>query len=111
MAFAQDDDLSDARVLGHGPSVDYLDAERTGPKRRTWKQTTRWIDVSETLALTEVARQMIESLWLLARNRYAGGPPPVKLFAPLDITPASFRSSNRGPAQQPTMPVGIDEHL
>jgi hypothetical protein len=26
-----------------------------------------------------VARQMIESLWLLARNRYAGGPPPVKL--------------------------------
>ena len=111
MAFAPNPDLSDAHVLGHGPSVDFLEFESTGRKRRSWKHTTRWIDVSEALAPTEVARQMIESLWLLARARYTGAPAPTKLFAPVDVTPISFRSPSRGAATQLTRELGMEEQL
>lgn len=109
LAFAEQPDLSDARVFGHGTSVDFLDSEVSGPKRRAWKQTTRWLDVGESLALAEVAQHMIESMWLFGRARYAGGPVPKRLFVPTDIGPHTFRSPNRGSAMEMTRPLGIDE--
>jgi hypothetical protein len=62
IAFARNADLSDARDLGHGASIEYLEDKRMPGRRRSWKQTTRSIDETETLALATIARQMIESL-------------------------------------------------
>jgi hypothetical protein len=63
IAFARNADLSDARDLGYGASIEYLEDKRMPGRRRSWKQTTRSIDETETLALATIARQMIESLW------------------------------------------------
>ena len=78
-------------------------------RRRSWKQTTRWIDETEALALATIARQMIESLWTLARARHGGGPAPTKIFMPSDLTPASFRSPNRGAALRWSASIGIED--
>jgi hypothetical protein len=111
LAFAEQPDMSDARSLGHGTSVDFLDWEVVPPKRRTWKQTTRWLDVSESLALIEVAHQMIEAMWGFGRARYTASPLPKRLLLPAGITPLSFRSPNRGSARHITVPLGIDQQM
>jgi hypothetical protein len=97
---------SDARIMGDGPTMAYLESERVGTHRE-WKQTTRWLDVNESLALTQVARQMIDSLWQTGRARYDSGPKEVKLFVPVGIDAQSFRTPGRLPAKSWTMSVGI----
>lgn len=110
MSFASKADLSDARSVGRGTSVEFLDFEKSG-KSRVWNLVTRWLDVSETLALSDIARQMIQSLWELGRMRHANGDPPETLFTPNSIGPTSFRSPDRAPGISATFPTGIEETL
>lgn len=106
--------LEEARVLGDGPSLDYLECsawegnERDG-SRREWKRTTTWIDVSESLAFTSVARSMIGSLWTIARARYTGTELAGDIFFPQNLTPSSLRSPDRAPGRSWSMKVGLDE--
>jgi hypothetical protein len=97
---------NDARLMGEGPTMAYLESERDGTHRE-WKQTTRWLDVNEALALTQVARQMIDSLWQIGRARYDSGPKEVRLFVPVGINAQSFRTPGRLPAKSCSMSVGI----
>ena len=110
MSFAQEgESLADARVLGAGPSLDFLEWVKVKARSRALRRTTMWIDVSENLALVDVSRQMIASLWVIARCRYADGPVPTGVFVPHDLTPSSLRSPNRQAARRWSMDVGVVE--
>jgi hypothetical protein len=106
--------LDNMRQLGRGQSVTYLDAIRDrnehGQKVLRWKQSTRWIDVSQTLAHIEVATRMIESLWRIAAHRYADREAPKGVYYPI-ATPEAFRSKDRLPARQWNISLGIEETL
>lgn len=64
--------------------------------RRVWSATTRWIDVSECLALVEVASHMISSLWQIARVRCAGADAGDSLFFPAELRPTDLREKTAG---------------
>src|SRR3712207_7922074 len=49
-------------------------------------------------ALVQVAHQMIDSLWYVARFRYANGEDGGRLFFPTDLSPKDLRSA-RGPIE------------
>jgi hypothetical protein len=110
-AWASEPDLSDAQILGRGLSVDYLDFEKVAPKRRAWKQVTKWLDVEESLALAQVAYQMIQSLWAIGRARSGDGPMPRRGFLPIGLIPSSFRSQDRAPMRHMTVPLFLEEQL
>jgi hypothetical protein len=84
-----------AHSFGSGPSLVYLESTKMPD---SWKLTTQWIDVSESLALVQLTRMMIESPWGIARTRYTNAAPPTGVFAPVDLTPSQFRTPDRGPA-------------
>ena len=107
--FATELGSPDARKLGGGPSLAYLESELVAPKRRKWRMTTRWIDISESLALTQVARQMIDSLWGRAQVRYTDREESPRRFFPVDLTPDKLRTPDRLPGQKWTFDIGIEE--
>lgn len=96
-------------LLGAGPSLEFLECTPWKDSRRTWNRTTIWIDASEALAYTELARTMIGSLWAIARWRYAKTDMPTEVFCPSELDPLSLRSSGRAPGRHATFPTGLDE--
>ena len=111
LSFAQEGEaLEQARLLAQGPSLDFLECTPWGKDgRRSWKRTTTWIDVSESLAFTDVARNMIASLWEIARIRYTDGGRSGKIFLPRDLHPSGLRSPDRSPGRRWSMSLGLDE--
>jgi hypothetical protein len=105
MAFYESDP-SEAHVLGSGPSIAYLESEVT-KRRATFTKTIEWIDVSESLALTNVAQSMIKSLWELARLRYTDAPRPAGVFAPANLWPDMLQTPDRSPAKRFRVPLRI----
>jgi hypothetical protein len=85
-------DDGDAVRMGEGTSIELLEPTQWDEGRRQWQLTTKWLDVRESLGLIEVACMMIDSLWLVARHRYMGGPGEGELFYPLHFRPADLRS-------------------
>jgi hypothetical protein len=85
------DDDGRGHSMAVGASIELLTAGRSVDGRRVWSATTRWIDISECLALVEVASHMISSLWQIARVRYAGADAGDPLFFPADLKPADLR--------------------
>jgi hypothetical protein len=92
--------LIDAHQLGDGPSVDYPESGRWENGRREWSLTTRWIDLTESLALTWAGVQLIQSIWKIGRYRTLGGGPTGDLFFPISLRPAQLRSNKRSPMQR-----------
>lgn len=87
--------------LGGGPSIEFLECS---PWRkddtREWRGTTIWIDVSETLALIQVAHGMMTSLWDIARARYTDAPAPDKVYLPVGLDVSKLRSPDAKPANR-----------
>ena len=54
-----------------GESVTFLESE-FDEEQRKWSQTTLWLDVRQTLWLTDLVIAQIEGLWQVARCRYLG---------------------------------------
>ena len=96
-------------LLGHGPSLDFLEATQLKNGRRSWGRTTVWVDVDENLAFIEVTRLMIRSLRGTARMRYAAAGPPKSVFLPTELTPQFLRSFTRASAHRLLMALGFDE--
>lgn len=84
--------------LGDGATVELLTSTPWKRGSREWSLTTRWLDVGGSLALVQVAQQMIDSLWYVARFRYANGEGGGRLFFPTDLSPTDLRGA-RGPIQ------------
>lgn len=106
---AEGDPLEQARLLAQGPSLDFLECTPWEGGRRSWRRTTTWIDVSESLAFTDVARSMIASLWEIARMRYTDVDRSGKIFLPRDLRPGMLRSPDRSPGHRWSMSLGLDE--
>jgi hypothetical protein len=91
------DDDGRGHSMADGASIELLTSGRWDDGRRVWSATTRWIDISECLALVEVASHMISSLWQIARMRYAdadAGDNP--LFFPAKLRPIDLREKTAG---------------
>lgn len=88
----------DGVQMGGGPSVDYpVQGEPEPDGARTWRLTTRWIDIGESLGLVAVAEQMIGSMWRIGRARFAGGETSGRLFFPNKLRPTDLRGPDRLP--------------
>jgi hypothetical protein len=111
LSFAQEGtEIGDAQLLAHGPSLDFLECTPWSQDgRRSWQRTTTWIDVSEALAFVDVARNMIVSLWEVARARYSTASGSAKIFVPRDLEPSMLRSAGRSPGLRWTVSLGMEE--
>jgi len=70
-----------------GPSITYLDLTDSKSQPR-WQQTTVWIELDQTIALSYLACSLIQSMWMVARARYLGVPcvfRAVAVIAAIDI--------------------------
>lgn len=98
--------LIDQHQMGDGPSVEYPEFDPWTPQRtRTWRLTTRWLDISESLALTRVAVHMIDSIWRIGRSRHGLGDSIGDVFLPGSMRPADLRSPGRAPMTRMSMTV------
>lgn len=86
--------------MGGGPSVDFPQSGEWEGDTRTWRLTTRWVDVGESLGLIRVATQMISSIWRVGRYRRIGGEAGGRLFYPVDLRPEELREPGRMPMRR-----------
>jgi hypothetical protein len=90
------DDGGRGHPMADGASIELLAASPWVDGKRVWSATTRWIDISECLALVEVASHMISSLWQIARVRYVGADAGDPLFFPAELRQTDLREKTAG---------------
>jgi hypothetical protein len=59
-----------------GPALSHLSRSRDEHGSPQWVVTTRWIPVELDLSIAYIGKQLLATLWQVARLRYANWPPP-----------------------------------
>ena len=68
----QDEATGSVFLGADGPASTFLQIVQDGAGGWCWEKATRWLNTPETLMLTELAIQLIDTLWTMARVRYTG---------------------------------------
>src|SRR5207248_57562 len=88
-------------VGASGPSLSFFNRkkEQLPNSDEEWLETTRWVNLLETWALTCVAERLMQNLWTVARHRYlAADVSKEPIYLPVEDTPHSIRMSCPGPS-------------
>jgi hypothetical protein len=90
----------DGEVMGAGPSIDYPESGPWTGDVRSWSLTTLWPDLTETIALTYVATQVVSSMWTLGRHRHLGKATNASVYFPDDVRPTDLRGARQAPGRR-----------
>ena len=71
--------------LGYGDSLAHLSFGKWQHNERQWSVTTRWIRREQAIAAIWLTKEMLESLWNVARVRYGAADTAKRMDLPSDV--------------------------